>query len=96
METDGRWNLAKTAIARVLDLLTPYDFFAVVLFSNEVRAFRDVMTQATPGNIQEAIAFLPAEPDGGTDFLVGLRKGFDIIKNSVNIRRSVCETATCF
>jgi len=79
----NRFNIAKDATLAVLDTLTYVDWFNIIVFSNVATSFDTVLIQGNERNINRAKAFMNnIVVKGGTNFEIGFKKAFDIIKES--------------
>jgi hypothetical protein len=98
MQQRGRLDLMKEAAIRVIDTLALGDHMGVVAFSGEARKLHDTMLQATEENkevLRNAIRGLGA--NGGTNFLAGFNKAFDLLSTSkANETTSACTSAFLF
>jgi Ca-activated chloride channel family protein len=75
----AKWQAADWAVIRFLSSLTERDSFALGLFHNSTRWFKDWPTSATSKTIQEAINFLKHHRDsGGTELGVALEQGLHL------------------
>jgi len=69
---------AKAALAHSLERLNDGDRFNVITFATQVRAFGEGLVEATPGNIEDALAFVAKiEAAGSTNIDEALWEGLD-------------------
>ncbi|MEM7033298.1 MAG: VWA domain-containing protein, partial [Chloroflexota bacterium] len=95
METGGtpsgggprKIELAKEAIYRSLDLLTPLDRVGVVAFDNAARWVVRPAPVLEIGTIRDQVGSLRA--DGGTDILAGLQATADEIQDEISLIRHI-------
>ncbi len=75
----AKWAAADWATQAFLRGLGPDDTFALGLFENATYWFNEAPVQATPANVEAAIAYLHAEhPWGGTELGVALEQAFGL------------------
>jgi uncharacterized protein YegL len=99
MGTAGRINLARTAALAVIDTLSDYDYVGVVLFNNDVMAYKEYLVPATPDNKGEISSYINSNlvDAGGTNFIDSLTKAFDILQASLDAgTTSMCMRAVMF
>src|SRR5438105_4215470 len=75
----AKWQAADWAVIRFLSSLTERDSFALGLFHNSTRWFKDRPLSATAKTVQEAVEFLKRHRDsGGTELGVALEQGLHL------------------
>jgi hypothetical protein len=99
MGTANRIALARKAALAVIDTLSDYDWVGIVLFNNDVTAYRDTLVPATSSYKSELRNYINNElwDGGGTNFRDSLKKAFDILDLSLNSgSSSMCMRAVMF
>jgi len=101
MREHNRWTLAKQALEAVLKMTTEGDYVAIVGFNDgetDVANTDGVLWKMTQENREKLLDWLDwSDPFGGTNFLSGLNKAFEMIDRSVQEgHTSGCSTAVLF
>lgn len=74
---------ARQALQRCISSLNAGDRFAVVAFSDSLNPMRNKLVQATPENVQEALAFAQRlHASGGTNIHGGIVQGLQMLEGS--------------
>ena len=74
---------ARQALQRCISSLGPKDRFGIVAFSDAIDPMRSELMEATPENIQQALAFAQRlQAAGGTNIHGGIMRGFQMMQGS--------------
>lgn len=84
---------AQQALAFALQQLRPEDAFNIIEFNSSHRALFSTLVSATPGNLQQAHAFVrDLRATGGTEMMPALQAAFDLPERSEFLRQIVFVT----